>query len=86
MPGTGKHGQLPGDSEVMDFGRECTTIMALNQHNSLLHSKYLSFYSHISIGLTYHQENTPFQKAEIQLPHNCTRGSEITAEEVAERV
>ena len=22
IPGTGKHGQLPGDSEVMDFGRE----------------------------------------------------------------
>jgi hypothetical protein len=49
--------QKLGMGEVMDFKGEHTTITLLNQHNSKLHSKYLSQHPQINVALTPHPRN-----------------------------
>lgn len=62
----------------MDLGGKTTTVTLLNQGNSELHSKYLSLYSHISIGPTPNQRNriltrtTSDQKVKKQEIMCCT--------------
>ena len=53
------------DSEDMDLEGESTMAALLKQHNSQLHSKYMSLYPQRSVILSCHQRNFFLQQLEI---------------------